>query len=58
MKKQYDDLEDMIKGEFQVCSNIVAREAFGDKEKLLWWEGRLDAWKWCLEQLERESKVK
>lgn len=58
MKKQYDDLKDMIKGEFQICSDIVARKAFGDEEKLLWWEGRLDAWKWCLEQLERERKVK
>lgn len=57
MKERYDDLEDMIKNEFAISAQIVAKRAFDDKEKLLWWEGRLDAWKWCMKQLEREGKL-
>ena len=45
----------MIEKEFKLSAEIVARDCFGDKEKLIWWQGRLDAWKWCMEQLEKEN---
>lgn len=46
----YNDLKEMIEKEFNLSQEIVNAGAYGDPEKLIWWEGRLDAWKWCKEQ--------
>lgn len=51
----YKNLEEMIEGELKLSQDIVNKGAYGDEEKLAWWEGRLDAWKWCKEQLERDN---
>lgn len=54
---QYKNLEEMIQKEYKLSKDIVNAKAYGDEEKLIWWEGRLDAWKWCMEQLDREGKI-
>ena len=51
----YKNLEEMIEKEYKLSNDIVDNKAYGDDEKLLWWKGRLDAWKWCKEQLERDN---
>lgn len=48
----------MIFSEYTLSKSIVDQKAFGDKEKLIWWEGRLDAWSWCKEQLIKERMEK
>jgi len=51
----YKNLEEMINGERKLAEDIVKKGAYGDKEKLIWWEGRLDAWNWAKSQLEKDE---
>ena len=51
----YKNLEEMIEKEYKLSQDIVNANCYGDEEKLIWWQGRLDAWKWCKEQLERDN---
>lgn len=51
----YKTLEEMIESEYKKTKAIVDRDGFGDEDCLNWWKGRLDAWKWCKEQLERDN---
>jgi hypothetical protein len=52
---KYQNLNEMIEKEYKLSQDIVNKGAYGDKDNLKWWEGRLDAWKWCKEQLERDN---
>lgn len=51
----YSSLEEMIEKEYKKSQDIVDKGAFGDEDDLNWWKGRLDAWKWCKEQLEKDK---
>lgn len=54
----YNSLEEMIEREYKKSQAIVDKGAFGDEDCLNWWRGRLDAWEWCKEQLERDKLLK